>query len=173
MGSFQYNGAISGSILNTPLGDARFYEHNGQITLASDGGQGVVTLTPPPTDSPLAHSAPVSANAPSQNVTLGGRTITISDRDLAAVLTSRSDSSLSLHSGNTGRYSDRLEAMHLQTDSTSLVVLADSTGNGLATFQVASDGTMVEQNQLATQQAAFTDQISALSVVTRGATASF
>ena len=45
MGSFQYNGAISGSILNTPLGDARFYEHNGQITLASDGGQGVVTLT--------------------------------------------------------------------------------------------------------------------------------
>ena len=58
--------------------------------------------------------------------------------------------------------------MHLQTDSTSLVVLADSTGNGLATFQVARDGTMVEQNQLATQQAAFTDQISALSVVTRG-----
>jgi hypothetical protein len=43
VGSFQYNGAISGSILNTPLGDARFYEHNGQITLASDGGQGVVT----------------------------------------------------------------------------------------------------------------------------------
>ncbi|WP_347823904.1 hypothetical protein [uncultured Planktomarina sp.] len=93
----------------------------------------------------LAHSAPVSAYAPSQNVTLGGRTITISDRDLAAVLTSRSDSSLSLHSGNTGRYSDRLEAMHMQTDSTSLVVLADSTGNGLATFQVARDGTMVEQ----------------------------
>ena len=100
--------------------------------------------------------------------TLGGRTITISDRDLAAVLTSRSDSSLTLHSGNTGRYSDRLEAMHLQTGSTSLVVLADSTGNGLATFQVASDGTMVEQNQLASQQAAFTDQISALSVVTQG-----
>ena len=40
--------------------------------------------------------------------------------------------------------------MHLQTGSTSLVVLADSTGNGLATFQVASDETMVEQNQLAT-----------------------
>ena len=146
MGSFQYNGAISGSILNTPLGDARFYEHNGQITLASDGGQGVVTLTAAAKQTvALAHSAPVSANAPSQNVTLGGRTITISDRDLAAVLTSRSDSSLSLHSGNTGRYSDRLEAMHLQTDSTSLVVLADSTGNGLATFQVARDGTMVEQ----------------------------
>jgi hypothetical protein len=58
--------------------------------------------------------------------------------------------------------------MHLQTGSTSLVVLADSTGNGLATFQVASDGTMVEQNELSTQQAAFTDQIFALSVVTRG-----
>jgi hypothetical protein len=168
VGSFQYNEAISGSILNTPLGDARFYEHNGQITLASDGGQGVVTLTAAAKQTAaLAHSATVSANAPSQNVTLGGRTITISDRDLAAVLTSRSDSSLSLHSGNTGRYSDRLEAMHLQTDSTSLVVLADSTGNGLATFKVAKDGTMVEQNQL-TRQAAFTDQISALSVVTRG-----
>ena len=169
MGSFQYTGAISGSILNTPLGDARFYEHNGQITLASDGGQGVMTLTSAANQTAtLAHSAPVSANAPSQNGTLGGRTITISDRDLAAVLTSRSDNSLTLHSGNTGRYSDRLEAMHLQTGSTSLVVLADSTGNGLATFQVASDETMVEQNQLATQQAAFTDQISALSVVTPG-----
>jgi hypothetical protein len=83
-------------------------------------------------------------------------------------LTSRSDSSLTLHSGTTGRYSDCLEAIHLQTGSTSLVVLADSTGNGLATFQVASDGTMVEQNELSTQQAAFTDQIFALSVVTRG-----
>ena len=78
MGSFQYNGAISGSILNTPLGDARFYEHNGQITLASDGGHGVVTLAAAANQTAaLAHSAPVSANAPSQNLTLGGRAITI------------------------------------------------------------------------------------------------
>jgi hypothetical protein len=48
------------------------------------------------------------------------------------------------------------------------VVLADTTGNGLATFQVASNGTMVEQNQVASQRAAFTNQISALSVVTQG-----
>ena len=45
MESFRFNGPISGSILNNPIGDARFYEHNGQITLASDGGQGVVTLS--------------------------------------------------------------------------------------------------------------------------------
>lgn len=35
MGRFQYNGAISGSILNTPLVNARFYEHFGQIILTS------------------------------------------------------------------------------------------------------------------------------------------
>ena len=169
MGSFQFNGAISGSILNNPLGDARFYEHNGQITLASDGGQGVVTLTTGANQTAtLAHSVPMSATAPSQNVALGGPVISISDQDLTAVLNSRSDSSLTLHSGNSGRYSDRFEAVHLQTGGTGLVVLADTTGNGLATFQVASNGTMVEQNQLASQQAAFTDQISALSVVTQG-----
>ena len=169
MGSFQFNGAISGSILNTPLGDARFYQQNGQVTLASDGGQGVVTLTTATNQTAtLAHSVPIGANAPSQNVTLGGRVITVSDRDLAAVLNSRSDSSLTLHSGNSGRYSDRIEAVHVQTGNANLVVLADSSGNGLATFQIASDGTMVEQNQLAAQQAAFTDQISALSVVTQG-----
>ena len=169
MGSFQFNGAISGSILNTPLGDARFYQQNGQVTLASDGGQGVVTLTTATNQTAtLAHSVPIGANAPSQNVTLGGRVITVSDRDLAAVLNSRSDSSLTLHSGNSGRYSDRIEAVHVQTGNANLVVLADSSGNGLATFQIASDGTMVEQNQLAAQQAAFTDQISALSVMTVG-----
>ena len=169
MGSFQFNGAISGSILNNPLGDARFYQHNGQVTLASDGGQGVVTLTTATNQTAtLAHSVPIGANAPSQNVTLGGRVITVSDRDLAAVLNSRSDSSLALHSGNSGRYSDRFEAVHVQTGNANLVVLADSSGNGLATFQIASDGTMVEQNQLAAQQAAFTDQISALSVMTVG-----
>ena len=109
MGSFQFNGAISGSILNNPLGDARFYEHNGQITLASDGGQGVVTLTTGANQAAtLAHSVPMSATAPSQNVALGGRVISISDQDLTAVLNSRSDSSLTLHSGNSGRYSDRL-----------------------------------------------------------------
>ena len=167
MGSFQFNGAISGSILNTPLGDARFYQQNGQVTLASDGGQGVVTLTTATNQTAtLAHSVPIGANAPSQNVTLGGRVITVSDRDLAAVLNSRSDSSLTLHSGNSGRYSDRIEAVHVQTGNANLVVLADSSGNGLATFQIASDGTMVEQNQLAAKQAAFTDQISALSVMT-------
>jgi 6-phosphogluconolactonase (cycloisomerase 2 family) len=48
------------------------------------------------------------------------------------------------------------------------VVLADTTGNGLATFQVANNGRLMEQNQLADQQAAFTDQISALSVATVG-----
>ena len=149
MGSFQFNGAISGSILNNPLGDARFYEHNGQITLASDGGQGVVTLTTAANQAAtLAHSVPMSATAPAQNVALGGRVISISDQDLTAVLNSRSDSSLTLHSGNSGRYSDRFEAVHLQTGGTGLVVLADTTGNGLATFQVASNGTMVEQNQL-------------------------
>ena len=58
MGSFQYNEAISGSILNTPLGDARFYEHNGQITLASDGGQGVVTLTAAAKQQPPWPTAP-------------------------------------------------------------------------------------------------------------------
>ena len=59
MGSFQYNRAISGSILNTPLGDARFYEHNGQITLASDCGQGVVTLVAAadPPQTPLISAA--------------------------------------------------------------------------------------------------------------------
>lgn len=135
MGSFQFNGAISGSILNNPLGDARFYEHNGQITLASDGGQGVVTLTTGANQTAtLAHSVPMSATAPSQNVALGGRVISISDQDLTAVLNSRSDSSLTLHSGNSGRYSDRFEAVHLQTGGTGLVVLADTTGNGLATF---------------------------------------
>ena len=169
MGSFRFNGAISGSILNNPLGDARFYEHNGQITLASDGGQGVVTLsTAANQTATLAHSAPIGVNAPSQNVTLGGRVITISDQDLAAVQNSRSDSSLTLHSGNTGRYADRFEAVHLQTGNTGLVVLADTTGNGLATFQVANNGRLMEQNQLAAQQAAFTDQISALSVATVG-----
>ena len=169
MGSFQFNGAISGSILNNPLGDARFYEHNGQITLASDGGQGVVTLTTGANQAAtLAHSVPMSATAPAQNVALGGRVISISDQDLTAVLNSRSDSSLTLHSGNSGRYSDRFEAVHLQTGGTGLVVLADTTGNGLATFQVDSNGTMVEQNQVASQQAAFTGQISALSVVTQG-----
>jgi len=114
VGSFQFNGAISGSILNNPLGDARFYEHNGQITLASDGGQGVVTLTTGANQTAtLAHSVPMSATAPSQNVALGGRVISISDQDLTAVLNSRSDSSLTLHSGNSGRYSDRFEAVHL------------------------------------------------------------
>ena len=169
MGSFRFNGAISGSILNNPLGDARFYEHNGQITLASDGGQGVVTLsTAANQTATLAPSAPIGVNAPSQNVTLGGRIVTISDQDLAAVQNSRSDSSLTLHSGNTGRYADRFEAVHLQTGNTDLVVLADTTGNGLATFQVANNGRLMEQNQLAAQQAAFTDQISALSVATVG-----
>jgi hypothetical protein len=169
VGSFRFNGAISGSILNNPLGDARFYENNGQITLASDGGQGVVTLsTAANQTATLAHSAPIGVNAPSQNVTLGGRVITISDQDLAAVQNSRSDSSLTLHSGNTGRYADRFEAVHLQTGNTGLVVLADTTGNGLATFQVANNGRLMEQNQLATQQPAFTDQISALSVATVG-----
>ena len=169
MGSFRFNGAISGSILNNPLWDARFYEHNGQITLASDGGQGVVTLsTAANQTATLAPSAPIGVNAPSQNVTLGGRIVTISDQDLAAVQNSRSDSSLTLHSGNTGRYADRFEAVHLQTGNTDLVVLADTTGNGLATFQVANNGRLMEQNQLAAQQAAFTDQISALSVATVG-----
>ena len=80
MGSFRFNGPISGSILNNPLGDARFYEHNGQITLASDGGQGVVTLsTAANQTATLAHSAPIGVNAPSQNVTLGGRVMTIAD----------------------------------------------------------------------------------------------
>ena len=52
-------GAISGSILNTPLGDARFYEHNGQITLTNDGGQGVVTLAAAadPSQTPLISAA--------------------------------------------------------------------------------------------------------------------
>ena len=169
MGSFRFNGAISGSILNNPLGDARFYEHNGQITLASDGGQGVVTLsTAANQTATLAHSAPIGVNAPSQNVTLGGRVITISDQDLAALQNSRSDNSLTLHSSNTGQYADRFEAVQLQTGNTGLVVLADTTGNGLATFQVANNGRLMEQNQLAAQQAVFTDQISALSVATVG-----
>ena len=59
MGSFQYNRAISGSILNTPLGDPRFYEHNGQITLASDGGQGVVALAAA-TNQTSAHGVPLA-----------------------------------------------------------------------------------------------------------------
>ena len=169
MGSFRFNGPISGSILNNPLGDARFYEHNGQITLASDGGQGVVTLsTAANQTATLAHRAPIGVNVPSQNVTLGGRVITISDQDLAAVQNSRSDNSLTLHSSNTGQYADRFEAVQLQTGNTGLVVLADTTGNGLATFQIANNGRLMEQNQLAAQQAVFTDQISALSVATVG-----
>ena len=169
MGSFRFNGPISGSTLNNPLGDARFYEHNGQITLASDGGQGVVTLsTAANQTAALAHRAPIGVNVPSQNVTLGGRVITISDQDLAAVQNSRSDNSLTLHSSNTGQYADRFEAVQLQTGNTGLVVLADTTGNGLATFQIANNGRLMEQNQLAAQQAVFTDQISALSVATVG-----
>ena len=169
MGSFRFNGPISGSILNNPLGDARFYEHNGQITLASDGGQGVVTLsTAANQTATLAHRAPIGVNVPSQNVTLGGRVITISDQDLAALQNSRSDNSLTLHSSNTGQYADRFEAVQLQTGNTGLVVLADTTGNGLATFQIANNGRLMEQNQLAAQQAVFTDQISALSVATVG-----
>ena len=61
-----------------PAWDARFYEHNGQSTLASDGGHGVVTLAAAANQTAaLAHSAPIFANAQSQNLTHGGRAITI------------------------------------------------------------------------------------------------
>ena len=58
MGSFRYNGAISGSILNTPLGMRDFTNITGRLPLLAMVGMALGLSQPPPIRQPPWPTAP-------------------------------------------------------------------------------------------------------------------
>ncbi|MGB0797843.1 MAG: M10 family metallopeptidase C-terminal domain-containing protein, partial [Planktomarina sp.] len=166
MSIFGFKGVVSGGMLGEPLGVAQFHVQGDQLILSSDSAMGAITLNL--NDGSLAQSSTaysINPGSGTRDVSWGAEQFAFSIKDLNLVLSASSDSSSTIYAENSGAYVDAFEAVRFEQSGNTYVALAASTGDGLATYQVASNGTLTEVDFVTGGFGGYTDHPSALTVV--------
>ncbi|MEM6308297.1 MAG: hypothetical protein AAF701_09960, partial [Pseudomonadota bacterium] len=159
MGVFQFNGRIDGAV-NMPLGTGQFYHHDGQIGLISPAMGGGMTLTPTAQGIAQVQGAyAINAATPMVQLIYGGAHVTFDQPSVNMILASPPGTSVTVYANASGAYVDRFAALTFDNGGQSYVVLADTSGTGLATYRVTDSGDL---QHLYTVDGPFAAQITSL-----------